>query len=79
MIEKKGQVMFKIESLEGAPLRVLESVFFTSKFRKIVRAGGPWFESGQRTFVELDKFTIKFRFSALFASFLQLEIRYGNK
>ena len=28
----------------------------SSKFRKVVRAEGPWFESGQRTFVKLDKF-----------------------
>ena len=58
--EKSSKVL---ESLEGAPLRVLESGFFASKFRKIVRAKGPWFESGQRTFAKLDKFNIKFRFS----------------
>ena len=47
----------------GATLRVLETGFLTSKFRKIVRAEGPWFESGQRTFVKLDKFNIKFCFA----------------
>ena len=53
----------KLESLEGATLRVLETGFLTSKFRKIVRAEGSWFESGQSSFVKLDKFNIKFRFT----------------
>ena len=52
---------------------------FSSKFRKVLRAGGPWFESGQRTFVKLDKFNIKFRFSDFFGPFLHLEMSYANK
>ena len=48
-------------------------------FRKLMRAGGPWFESGQRTFAKLDKFNIKFRFSEFFGPFLYLEISYANK
>ena len=42
---------------------------FSSKFRKVVKAGGLWFESGQRTFVKLDKFDIEFRFSDFFGPF----------
>ena len=52
---------------------------FSSKFRKVLRAGGLWFESGQRTFMKLDKFNIKFRFSDFFGLFLHLEISYACK
>ena len=52
---------------------------FSSKFRKFVKAGGPWFESGQRTFVELDKFKIKFRFSGLFVAITYFLMQKGTK
>ena len=52
---------------------------FSSKFRKVVRAGGPWFESGQSTFGKLHKISIEFRFSYFFGPLLHLEISYGSK
>ena len=52
---------------------------FSSKFRKVVKAGGPWFESGQRTFVKLDKFNIKFRFSGLFVAITYFLMQKGTK
>ena len=85
--KKSSYIEVKLEYLEGVSVALHYVYEYQNsswgsgifiKIQKIVRARGPWFESGQRTFVKLVRFTIKFRFSVIFGSFWQSEITYGS-